>query len=74
MQLFRARSQARPVYDSARSIEAAAAAAQKNGEMDLARAETLNVVAQAAVDTAIPVDPIEGVDGGLTARSPSHSP
>jgi len=46
---------------------------QQNGEMAPARAEALNVVAQAAVDTAIPVDPIEGVDGGLTAASAESS-
>ena len=40
--------------------------------MDSTRAATLNVLAQAAVDSAIPVDPIEGVDGGLTVRAVPH--
>ena len=40
--------------------------------MDSTRAATLNVLAQAAVDSAIPVDPIEGVDGGLTVRVLPH--
>jgi hypothetical protein len=44
---------------------------QTNGQMDPVRAATLNVVAQHAIDVAIPVDPIEGLDGGLTVSPPS---
>jgi hypothetical protein len=43
---------------------------QTNGQMDPVRAATLNVVAQHAIDVAIPVDPIEGLDGGLTVSPP----
>ncbi len=50
--------------------------------MDPARAASLNVIAQAAIDHAMPVDPIEGVDGGLTVpparrtdpRGPAQAP